>query len=778
MLTPLIIVAFIYILGIVFGSYCDFPLKFSFIALILSFLFASLLFRRSPKISKLFLFLSIFLSGFVLCHLYLYPVSPAHIKNFISPWVVKLTGTIVEEPQQKGDKLSILLKCERYTPGFCNDTSSYSVKGLIKVNLLTDELTNLNLEYGDRVSLSGRLQEPPLQRNPISFNYRNYLRNKGIFAIFYCSKIDDISTEKDSINLLSSLAHKLRNFLEESIEKTLSGEEAGLLKGVMLGEKEDISPLLQDKFITTGLAHTLAVSGLHVGLVASIFYFFFRFLRFPKKISAIFNIPTVVIYCLITGANPPAVRATVLSVIILVAIIIEREPDLLNSLALAALIILLISPLSLFDASFLLSFFATLGIIYLVPFFERWFLKFFPRWIATPLSISISAQIFVAPLVAYYFNRVSIIALIANLFIVPILGIVIVIGFAQAIFCLFCFQIAKLVAIVNFAFLWYFIQAIKFFGSFPLASINVPMPSLIFIAGFYLALFAPNLKYGKLVFFSLLTLLVIFIWSKILILPGKDKLEVIFFDVGQGQSVFVHFPSRVNILIDGGDLNSGEFVLSKFLRERGIHKIDAIFSTHSHSDHLGGLVQVLEDFKIGRVFVSETEDSSPLSNIFWKFIRDNEISTNILICGDEIKIGKRAKIQIFNPQPYSSLSKDEDSLVLKLIYGKFEVLIPSDIGSSIQQGLVRNFNDMLNAEILQVPHHGSDLALNSDFLKSVKPKTAIIQFGRFNQFGFPGKEVIKTYKDLGIQVYKTARDGAIEITTDGETYSIKNYGGE
>ena len=788
MVTPLITVAVIYILGIVFAAYCFFALEFFLVALVFLFFIALICFRRSIHISKFFLFLSVFLLGCVLCNLHLRPPSPGHIKNFISPWVTGLTGTIVEEPQLKGNRLSFLLKCERWTPDFCNDTDSYPVRGLVRVNYSQDEVADLDFSYGDRVSLFGRLQEPVVLHNPILFDYKTYLRNKGIFAVFHCAEIEKLG--RGSVNVLSRLVFRLRRSFKESIDRTLSGEEAGLLKGVMLGDKKDISADLRNMFISTGLAHTLAVSGLHVGLVVSIFYFFLRFLKLSKRICAIFNIPAVITYCLITGANPPAVRATILSVIVLSAILIEREPDLLNSLALAGLIILLINPLSLFDASFQLSFVATLGIIYLVPFFEKWFGyarhteiaegKFspvLPRWIATPLSVSIAAQICIMPLIAYYFNKVSLIAFIANLFIVPILGVVLALGFTSAILGMVCFSLARYVAMANFALLWYFIQTIKFFGLFPFASLIVATPSPIFIAGYYLAMFTPQFKYGKWVLFSLLVASAIFIWSKIFLAPVENRLKVIFFDVGQGQSVFIRLPSRRIILIDGGNPYIGESVLLPFLREQGIWKVDAVVSTHSHADHLGGLISVIDDFKIRRVLMGEAEDSSPLSTSFWQLVRKNKIPYDMLNSGDEIRIGEREKIQVFNPPLNSSLNKDDNSLVLKLIYGKFEMLLPSDITSKIQNGLIMEFAGILNADVLQVPHHGSAEALNVDFLKVVKPEVAVMQLGKFNQFGFPGPGVIQAYEKIGTRIYRTDLHGAVQITTDGDTYSIRTYGG-
>jgi len=510
MFTPLITVALFYILGIALASILKAPIFLLVLFLLCSLALTIFSFRFHRFLLNFFLILDVVFTGASLYSLNFSPVSISHVRNFVLPWEVELAGTVVQEPEFKKGRISFLLESECIRSSLSFDTSLQPVRGLVKVTGYTGRRFKVP-DYGQRILVRGKLKDPPLPSVPGTFNYRDYLRNKKIFAVFQADELQILG--KGRINFFSGIAVKCRQSIRNTIQRTLPGDEGRLLRGVMLGEKGCIPAYLKDMFISTGLAHTLVVSGLHVGLVASIvFFFFFRILRLPRKIVSVITIPFVVLYCFITGANPPAVRALVLSIVVLMGYVLEREPDMLNNLALAALIILIFNPLSLFDASFQLSFLATLGIVYLVPFFQKNFAKILPEWFASPLAVSVSAQIGVAPLIAYYFNKVSVIALLANLFVVPILGIILSIGLAASVAGLFSIPVARFISLLNFVFLRYFISAIKFFSAFRFAFLNVPRPSHIFIAGYYTGMFAPAFKYGKWIFMGLWAILALYVW--------------------------------------------------------------------------------------------------------------------------------------------------------------------------------------------------------------------------------------------------------------------------
>jgi len=516
MLTPLITAALLYVLGAASASAFRIPVLAAALFLFASFAATLVSFRFRRSLLTVFLALDVVFAGACLQSLAANPVSADHVRKLASPWGMELTGTILQEPDYNKGRYYFLLGAEETRDSLSVNTAGHRAEGLVRVTCPSSARSGVPLLYGRRISVSGLLKEPPAPVKPGAFDYRRYLSNKKIFAVITARKIEDLGRGKE--NFFLSIAARCRRAIRKSITGTLKGDEAALLRGVMLGDRVGLSQELKEMFIATGLAHTLVVSGLHVGLVASIFFLFFhKLLRLPRKIVSFITMPFTVLYCLMTGANAPVVRATVITLVVLMGYVLEREPDMLNNLALAALIILVINPLSLFDASFQLSFLATLGIVYLVPFFDANFKKVLPGWFATPFAVSVSAQIGVAPLIAYYFNKISIVALVANIFVVPIMGAVLALGMLTAIFSFFSQALAKLAAALNYALLWYFAAAVKFFGSFMFASLNVPKPAPVFIAGYYAAMFAPGFKHGKWVFMGLWAALAIYVWIQVFI---------------------------------------------------------------------------------------------------------------------------------------------------------------------------------------------------------------------------------------------------------------------
>jgi competence protein ComEC len=286
------------------------------------------------------------------------------------------------------------------------------------------------------------------------------------------------------VNPLIKLALKVKGKMIRIIRQTLEDPQAALLEGIMFGKRGALPQEIREAFSNVGVAHILAVSGLHVMLVLFIFFTFFRVLRLSSRSSAGLSIIFVVFYALIVGGRPSVIRASLMAVAGLFALILERDRDLCTSIALAAFIILLINPLSLFEISFQLSFMVVLSIIYLTPYLKSITLKFLPRWIALSLSVSLSAWLGALPLIAYYFNKVSPLAVIANLVVVPLTGIVVALGFLTSFSGIVSPGLARILGAANWLALSGLIKAVKLFSCLPYAFISVSLP-LIFVMGYY-----------------------------------------------------------------------------------------------------------------------------------------------------------------------------------------------------------------------------------------------------------------------------------------------------
>ncbi|MDO8734441.1 MAG: ComEC/Rec2 family competence protein, partial [Elusimicrobiota bacterium] len=314
-----------------------------------------------------------------------------------------ITGKIISEPEESDSKTSFILKATKI-----NGTDT---KGNVLVNYYAEEN---NFSYGDIVEITGKFFRPDTPSVPGTFDYKKYLFRKRINALLSVFKNYDIKIIDRKPFFIRQLSLKLRQDILDAYEKNLLPQQAAVLSGITIGEKSGLTTYIQKIFIDAGVMHVLVVSGSNVAFVSVIFFWIFRsILRLKKKISLGLLIPIILLYAMITGANPPVLRATIMTLIVIFALLLSRNADVYQGIFLAALIILIYNPLTLFEAGFQMSFAATLGIIYFFPIFQSAMKihklpKFF-NWFLSVFLASFSAQIAIVPLMAYYFNKVSII---------------------------------------------------------------------------------------------------------------------------------------------------------------------------------------------------------------------------------------------------------------------------------------------------------------------------------------------------------------------------------
>jgi competence protein ComEC len=261
--------------------------------------------------------------------------------------------------------------------------------------------------------------------------------------------------------------------------------------------------------------------------------------------------------------------------------------------------------------------------------------------------------------------------------------------------------------------------------------------------------------------------------------PSLSKnLKLTFIDVGQGESILVEFPGRKKMLIDGGGhpegtFDIGEHVVSPFLWEKGIKKIDYLFLTHAHPDHLNGLIAVARNFKIGEYW----ETFSPLeSDPYTEFKRSlsSFVSRKRLFRGYSHHEGK-VRIEVLHPEkgePYVYTISNDHSLVLRLSYNQISFLLPGDIGMDAEKKILESLGQ-IKSQVLKSPHHGSPSSSSEAFLDRVSPEIVVISVGDGNRYGFPSQEILERYKKIGAKVYRTDVHGAVEVSSDGRTIFIR-----
>ena len=550
------------------------------------------------------------------------------------PTNIQIRGIIIKDPVSRRFYTNIVLQ----TP-----------KGLILVKVSS---CNLKFKYGDKVLVFGKLSQPYWSGNIGTFNYKKYLERHHIYGVMKIKDAENIKIiARNEGNFIIGKALTLKNMIKMINKQSLPDPQAAMLNGILLGMREDIPKQIFDMFKKSGIAHILAVSGLHVGLILLMFWGFLKLCRIPKKIAALILILLVTLYCMVTGMRDPIFRTTIMALAVLTAIIIDREQNLYISMSLACLALLLINPYSLFNAGFQLSFIATLGIICIAPILiEAMPLKLKPRFLFTAFAVSLSAQISVMPIVAYHFNYLSLWSVFTNIVILPIIACILALGLLASVFGILWTNLAYIFSMPNWILLTTLLRLIEFFSSMRFMYLEVQKPYIADIIGYYtlvvFVLYAlyNGIKNKKILCIFALILIILFLSPRI----KSNSVEVIFPHSPDGDIVLIKFPCEWNqnktILItsDSNKFNNVEKVIQPLLWAKHISEVDYLFLNRVSDDHLGTVVDLSKNFDIKQVLdIAQSKNSFTYKN-FRSFIEHTGIAYKNV--GHKESILKSAKI--------------------------------------------------------------------------------------------------------------------------------------
>ncbi len=754
-------------------------------------------------INKRIAFLLTLSAAFLLigCLLYsakqVYPTG--HIKNFTpkEPREAYLEGLIVNEPQTERTfygppKTSFMMN----TSGLKTEGIGRAVSGKVKVAVFGNSYTAASpgMNYGDRVLLKGLLSKPGHSGNPGEFDYGRYLERNGVFSVFGAKSEDLVILREGMGNPIVRAVYGIRGKIKALITSYLPRENAGFLVAILLGLRQDLGDELSDIFMKTGTIHLLAISGLNVGLLAFLVMIIFSIARIPKKASIILTIFLLVFYAILTNGSPSVIRATVMTISLLFGLLIGRQTSLWNSLGMAAVIILGFDPNAFFDVGFQLSFLSLASILYITPKLEEMFgydrklaVPFMNKWkryLLEGVFVSAAAWIGLLPLILFYFNIVTPVSVFSNLIAVPLSFLIT----ASSIPFIWLGSIAPFPAKIFAASTSFLCDTLfaanEAFSKIPLAYFYFPRPPLYLVAVYYFFLAAfiehKRLKVplAKLSAAALLLINMI-VWHNAL-RPDDGKLRVTFLDVGHGDSVFVEFPHGGNMLVDGGNggkRDIGRNVVLPFLRNKGISVIDAVVMTHPDSDHVGGLISVINGINVRQIFESGAKTESGAYIDFRSAALKNKIKQRALKRGDLIEGLKDISLLCLNPPAEwlndPAVSENDKSLALRIKYGQTAVLLCGDIGERPISEMA-SLAPLIKAEVLMLPHHGQELTPEREALiDTVKPACAVISQGNtLSEMSRSGRtEELVSAK--GIKVFRTNRDGAICAVINGKDIFTK-----
>ena len=705
------------------------------------------------------------------------PLPADHIARVAFGPAVSVEGRLVEDPVRwTPDRTRLLLDLD----GLRDGLDLRTVSGRLQVTLYGETPP---LGEGQRVALDLKLSRPRALRNPGSFDYPAFLRREGILLVG--------SGRADALTVLTAddppWAVRVKRWAVTTIAAHLPPTSAALLGGLLLGEKVGLPPEASEAFRRAGVYHILAVSGFNVALLASSVFFVLSTLGVPRRATAVVASAALVGFALVVGGQASVLRATVMGLLLLGALLLDRESQLMNALALAVLVLLAWRPGDLGEPGFQLSFAATAGIIYLAPPLTAWLTgRGWPGWLATSTAVSLGAQAAVTPVMLVHFNQLSLIGIVANLAVVPMAAV----GTTLGMLALLIAAASASAADIFFQALWLLLLALRAAvwaaARTPAAMVHLPAPGWPAISAWCVALaLVPYLGSARrwvrptaAVSLALAVGLSVWPWLK----PGDGRLRVTFLDVGQGDAILVEVPEGQRLLVDGGPagnqrLDVGERVLAPFLWNRPTQRLDVVALTHPDSDHSGGLRAVLTRFGVrefwenGR-WVTGTEET----------LRAAERSgacRRTLVAGQRLWLGS-ALLTVLNPDGSRPLDEpppegqNEESLVMRLDWRGFSILLTGDLGGPGEERLLEQ-HAPVRTLALKVGHHGSRYSSTSAFLDATDPAVAVISVGARNSFGHPTSEVLGRLEAAGARVYRTDRDGAVILETDGVTLSITRW---
>ncbi len=716
--------------------------------------FAFLFFRRSPRLLWLGLLIIIVATGGLICakgqegkgnqeYKILHNVKIEGELTLDSPFLPETGGLIIE------------------TDG--NPALGVSEGERLKISVTDHRRKEKDIiEWGERVRVIGDL-------------IRLRDRTSGIDGIVRCSDMFKISGPSSAIK---SLINKFRKTIYRfCMEEMGGGKEGKLISGIMLGDYRQLNIDENNALKRTGLIHICSASGLHLTILAGLIIYLGKRLRMSSLVLFLSQLISISFYVLITGGRPAIIRSALVVFIISSSAILFADFHGLSALSLAGTLMLLWKPHWIYNISFLLSFLSILSLILLHrPLMETFALK--DNKINRLISATMAVQMATAPLLISTFGEISLIAPLANLMVLPLMPVVMACGFIGAIFKYFQLPLAVLPALLG-RFCLKYVLIVAHTVAYPnwaVLNFKSTILNTFTVIAYYLSLWAAfiwgrgrKLKLNKLFLAALITI-IIFSSMPLRLSSGIGDLKarIIFFDVGQGDSILLQNSCGENILIDGGEDSQ---LLRRKLKDYSIRDIDLMILSHPDKDHVAGLSGCLDECSVGAVMEVGLEGGSFYRE--WSEKVDLEGAQRITGRAGEIYTFQELRIEVLSPKEseITLATENDQSLVLRISTPSFSILLTGDIESE-QEGKLLDMQMDLKADILKVPHHGGFSQRSLDFFSKVNPLISVISVGRDNDYGHPNAETLESLRYIGSQIYRTDQCGDIIIEVDGEGYSV------
>jgi competence protein ComEC len=613
---------------------------------------------------------------------------------------------------------------------------------------------------GSVLRLPVQVTEP---RRSEDFDERAWLLRHGVHVVLK-GRSPEIVGRRGG---LGGVADRLRSAIGTALASGVSGERRAVLLGIVLGEDEGLDRSLRDAFRASGLYHLLAVSGQNVALVAGGVLLVAWLLGIPRMAGQFGALAAIGAYVLAVGAQPSVVRAGVAGGLASLAWICARERDRWWFLLLGALVLLAWSPYNLLDPGFQLSFAAVAAIFTLVPRLMRRLEGYpLPRPAAAVVAVSVACGVATAPILLFQFGTVPAYSVIANAMVAPVVAPLLGLGLLSAALHPVLPDVAALLSWLDGWLAAYLVVCARAVAALPYAQLT-PLSVLAVGVGVGVVIVAVRRRSRALAIVAAIAVLAAIAWRAAPDPPSPPPsgLRVTFLDVGQGDAVLLQVPAGA-MLVDQGP---PEGHVARQLRRLGVRELSLLVLTHPQRDHVGGAADVLSSTRVHVVLDPRLASSAPEERAAMAEAREHRVPVVTARPGLEYSIG-RLRVRVLWPDGPGVPSEDPNlrAVVCLVSYGETDVLLGADAESPVLLPL-----RLPPVEVLKVSHHGSADALLPALLEEIRPRVAVISVGEGNTYGHPTPETLTALDAApGLAVYRTDRDGAVTIESDGRRLSI------
>lgn len=684
-------------------------------------------------------------------------------------------GVIYNTPLINGDRLSFQVE----------DQNKNIVQLSYKMKSASEKKQMRQLHAGVSCIFDGERKEPQIARNFHGFNYRDYLYKQNIHFILEATYISEC--RKTSLSLVQWIL-LLRQQAILGVTEMFPEQSGAFMNALLFGDRQQMTFEVEEQYQQFGLVHLLAISGSHIVLLMVIVYFILLRSGVTREIATVCLIFFIPIYMILAGASPSVIRASITGVLMLIAFMCSIRLSSLDALSITAICMLIFDPYLVFNIGFQFSFVGSFALLLSAPLL----LESGNGVIRNSIYISLISQLVSTPILLYHFGYYSPYSIFLNILYVPFLSLIVL---PCSIIILICMPIipflAKSFANVLSIGLNLSNDFLSYCESLPFTRLNFGQTPILLVALYCVSIISVLMVWERRISKGMMFIfagIFLFISTGHYVYPYfRESGSVTFLDVGQGDAILIRLPYDQEIyLIDIGgtirlnkeewqrkkhEFSVGNDILIPYLQKEGIKKIDKLIVTHGDADHIGAAQELLSNITVKEVVFGRKEQEAILEKAVKKQALEKEVKISEVGEGESWRVNE-AEFFVLAPTG-KERSENNASIVLWAKLGGITWLFTGDLEEEGEKGLVATYPD-LRADVLKVAHHGSNTSSITPFLSAVQPNIAIISVGERNRYGHPHKEVIERFEKMGIEIWRTDKQGAISYVFKGERGTFRS----